>query len=33
MTKRKVNSLTIWMNGELVGYWRIKAGIDELQYT
>lgn len=33
MAKRKVNSLTIWMNGEFVGYWRIKAGTDELQYT
>ena len=33
MAKRKVSSLTIWMNGEFVGYWRIKAGTDELQYT
>lgn len=33
MAKRKVRSLTIWMNAELVGYWRIKSGIDELQYA
>lgn len=32
MVKRKINTLTIWMNGEFVGYWRIKSGIDELQY-
>ena len=31
MAKR--NSLTIWMNGELVGYWRIKSGVDELEYA
>ena len=30
--KRKLNSLAIWMNGELVGHWRIKSGVDELQY-
>ncbi|MBU2871701.1 type II toxin-antitoxin system HipA family toxin [Colwellia sp. E2M01] len=33
MAKRKVNTLTIWMNAELVGYWQIKSGIDELQYA
>lgn len=33
MAKRKVNSLTLWMNGEFVGYWRIKSGIDELHYA
>lgn len=33
MIKRKVRSLTIWMNAELVGYWRIKSGMDELQYA
>ncbi len=32
MAKRKMNSLTLWMNGEFVGKWRIKSGIDELQY-
>jgi len=31
--KRKVSSLTLWMNAEFVGYWRIKSGIDELQYA
>lgn len=30
---RKLNSLAIWMNGELVGHWRIKSGIDELEYS
>lgn len=33
MAKRKVSALTIWMNAEFVGYWRIKSGIDELQYA
>jgi len=33
MAKRKTNSLAIWLNGELVGHWRIKSGIDELEYT
>jgi serine/threonine-protein kinase HipA len=33
MAKRKVNALTIWMNAEFVGTWRIKSGVDELQYA
>jgi len=33
MAKRKMNSLAIWMNGEFVGHWRIKSGIDELEYS
>lgn len=33
MAKRKVSALAIWMNAEFVGYWRIKSGIDELQYA
>lgn len=33
MTKRKVSTLTLWMNAEFVGFWRIKSGIDELQYA
>lgn len=33
MAKRNLNSLTIWMNGEIVGYWRIKSGVDELEYA
>ncbi len=33
MAKRKVSSLTIWMNAEFVGYWRIQSGIDELEYA
>ena len=33
MAKRKLNALGIWMNGEFVGYWRIKSGVDELQYA
>jgi serine/threonine-protein kinase HipA len=33
MAKRKVSALTIWMNAEFVGFWRIKSGIDELQYA
>jgi serine/threonine-protein kinase HipA len=33
MARRKLNSLAIWMNGEFVGHWRIKMGIDELQYA
>lgn len=33
MAKRKLNSLAIWMNGELVGHWRIKSGVDELAYA
>ena len=33
MAKRKVSALTIWMNAEFVGTWRIKAGVDELQYA
>ena len=33
MAMRKVNALTIWMNAEFVGTWRIKSGVDELQYV
>jgi len=33
MAKRKVGLLALWMNGEFVGNWRIKSGIDELQYA
>lgn len=31
--KSKTKALVIWMNGELVGYWYRKAGVDELQYA
>jgi len=33
MAKLKVGSLALWINGEFVGNWRIKSGIDELQYA
>jgi hypothetical protein len=33
MAKRTVRALTIWMNAEFVGTWRIKSGVDELQYA
>ncbi len=33
MARRKISALSIWMNGELVGLWRIQFGIDELQYA
>jgi serine/threonine-protein kinase HipA len=33
MVKRKVSALTIWMNTEFVGTWRIKSGVDELEYA
>lgn len=33
MAKRIVRALTIWMNAEFVGTWRIKSGVDELQYA
>ncbi len=33
MAKRKISALAIWMNAEFVGYWRIKFGVDELQYA
>ncbi|MDP2561396.1 type II toxin-antitoxin system HipA family toxin [Psychrobium sp. 1_MG-2023] len=33
MAQRKLNSLALWMNGELVGHWRVKSGVDELQYA
>lgn len=33
MAKRKTDSLAIWMNGEFVGNWRIKSGIDEFEYA
>lgn len=33
MAKRKVAALAIWMNGEFVGTWRIKSGVDELHYA
>lgn len=33
MAKRKVSALTIWMNAEFVGTWRIKSGVDLLQYA
>ncbi|WP_016954502.1 type II toxin-antitoxin system HipA family toxin [Catenovulum agarivorans] len=33
MAKRKVKALTIWMNAEFVGTWRVKSGVDELQYA
>jgi len=32
MAKRRLNKLNIWMNGEYVGYWGKKSGIEELQY-
>jgi serine/threonine-protein kinase HipA len=31
--KRRTNILAIWMNGELVGHWSRKAGVDELKYA
>ena len=31
--KRRTNTLAIWMNGEFVGQWSRKAGIDELKYA
>lgn len=30
---KKINKLNIWMNGEHVGYWSKKAGVEELQYA
>lgn len=33
MATRTVRALTIWMNAEFVGTWRIKSGVDELQYA
>ncbi len=32
MAKRALKQLKIWMNGEYVGYWGKKAGVEELQY-
>jgi len=32
MARRRLNKLNIWMNGEYVGYWSKKSGIEELQY-
>jgi len=32
MAKRRLNKLNLWMNGEYVGYWSKKSGIEELQY-
>jgi len=32
MAKRRLNKLNIWMNGEYVGYWGKKSGIEELHY-
>ena len=33
MAKPKIRALAIWMNAEFVGTWRIKSGVDELQYA
>jgi len=33
MAKRKVTHLNIWMNGVLVGKWRINSGVEELTYA
>ena len=32
MAKRRINRLNIWMNGEYVGYWTKKSGVEELYY-
>ena len=32
MARRALKQLKIWMNGEYVGYWGKKAGVEELQY-
>jgi len=32
MSRGRLNKLNIWMNGEYVGYWGKKGGIEELQY-
>jgi hypothetical protein len=29
MATRTVRALTIWMNADFVGTWRIKSGVDE----
>lgn len=33
MAKRKITYLNIWMNGELVGQWGKKSGVEELIYA
>lgn len=33
MVGAKSSPLVIWMNGDLVGYWQLRSGVDELQYT